>query len=145
MQWLGVLWMSSRISYANFKGIGALAELSLVAIAPLVSAVGAVLAGRIYFLARAGNSAERQHLTAKSGTCCYGEDGGPAASQQCENFSWPADTAPRLPPLSGGDAEVTRSPPFRAIFGTPLPKSPRSALAEKTAFFNHDDQETGVL
>jgi hypothetical protein len=137
MQWLGWIWMSTRISYANFKGVGALLELFLVASAPIVSAVGAVLAGRIYFLTRAGTRAELYPLAGE--TYSKASQSYSAAPQQCGMLSWPAAPAPPPPPLSGGNAEPHRSPPFRGIFCTPLPKSPRSALAERTPHFNLEE------
>jgi hypothetical protein len=140
MQWL-VLWMNTRIGYANFKGAGALLELTLVASAPIVSAVAAVLAGRIYFLSRAASRAELHPLVGSSTGETYGKQSQTYASagQYCGMLSWPSAPAPPAPPLCGGVAEPARSPPFRAIFGTPLPKSPRSALAERTPLFHHEE------
>lgn len=148
MQWLGWWWMTSRISYANLKGVAELLEVLLVAVAPIVSAVGAVLAGRIYFQSRAGSHAERHPLRSSATGECYSKDGqgGAAASappHQCgttpgDFLAWP--TAPAMPlPLVQGGHDVTRSPPFRAIFGTPLLKSPRSALAERTPNFHLEE------
>lgn len=134
MQWI-MWWMNTRISYANFKGIGALLEVFLVASAPIVSALGAVLAGRIYFLARSGLRSELHPLMGSGETHKESQ----AAPQQYGMLSWPSATAPPPPPLSGWNAEPHRSPPFRAIFGTPLPKSPRSALAERTPLFHHEE------
>jgi len=148
MQWW-MWWMSTRISYAG-AGIEALLELFLVGTAPLVSAVGAVLAGRIYFLSRAGSNGELHPLVGSATGACYGKDShshGHAASSPQEKgmLSLPAAVGPRVPPLSGADAKPMRSPPFRAIFGTPLPKSPRSALAERTPLFNNSEEPGAVL
>jgi len=137
MQWMGFMWMSTRMSYANFKGIGFLLENILVASAPIVSAVGAVLAGRIYFLSRAATRAELHPLL---GSGQDGKDGQKLSSppQQYGMLSWPSAPAPPPPPLSGGFIESTRRLPFGAIFSTPLPKSPRSALAERTPIFTNE-------
>ena len=35
MQWMGFMWVSTRMSYANFNGIGLLLESLLVASAPI--------------------------------------------------------------------------------------------------------------
>jgi len=135
MQWMGFMWMSTRMSYANFNGIGLLLESLLVASAPIVSVVGAVLAGRIYFLSRAVTRAELYPLLGSGPS--LGKDGHKLSSPPQQYF-WPSAPAPPPPPLSGGVLEPTRSSPFRAIFGTPLPKSPRSALAERTPIFTNE-------
>jgi len=135
LQWMGFL-MNTRIGYANFKGVGAILELVLVASAPIVSAVGAVLAGRIYFLARA-TRAELHPFAGcahEKGAACTKDSAAPqSVPEQCGMMSWPTAPTQPAPPLS--IAEPSRSPPFRAIFGTPLPKSPRQALAERAPVF----------
>jgi len=135
MQWMGFMWMSTRMSYASLKGIGFLLENLLVASAPVVSAVGAVLAGRIYFLSRAATRAELHPLLGSGDT--LGKDG-QKLSSPTQQYFWPSAPAPPPPPLSGCCIESIRRPPFGAIFGTPLPKSPRSALAERTPIFTND-------
>jgi len=137
-------WLNTRINYAGFKGLGPLLELFLVAGAPLVSAIGAVLAGRIYFLARSASRAEMFPLVGPGVGESYSKASHASGSaalppQQCGMLSWPTAPAQPRPPLSGVNAEPIRSPPFRAIFGTPLPKSPRSALAERAPLFCHDE------
>jgi len=133
-------WMNTRISYANIRGVGALLEIFLVASAPIVSAVGAVLAGRIYFLSKAGSHAELHPLVGSATGATYGKDSyGRSDAASSSGLSLPAALAPHPPPLSGCDAKPMRSPPFRAIFGTPLPVSTRAALAERTPDFNTEE------
>merc|ERR1719491_2791969 len=132
--------MNTRISYANISGVGALLEIFLVASAPIVSAVGAVLAGRIYFLSKAGSHAELHPLVGSATGATYGKEShGYSDAASSSGLSLPAALAPHPPPLSGCDAKPVRSPPFRAIFGTPLPVSTRAALAERTPDFNTEE------
>lgn len=139
MQWW-VWWMNARISYANVKHAGTLLELFLVASSPIVSAVGAVLGGRIYFLSRAGSHSELHPLVGSATGTTYGKESyGHSDAASSSGLSLPAALAPHPPPLSGCDAKPMRSPPFRAIFGTPLPVSTRAALAERTPCFNTEE------
>jgi len=152
MQWW-VWWMNSVvtftgvqaqhwswISYANARHAGTLLELLLVASAPIVSAVGAVLAGRIYFQSRAGSHSELYPLVGSATGATYGKDShGCSDAASSSGLSLPAALAPHPPPLSGCVAKPIRSPPFRAIFGSLLPVSTRAALAERTPCFNTEE------
>merc|ERR1719401_1107547 len=121
--------MSGRLSYSNPHGFGSILQAVLVSSAPIYSAAGAILACRICLQNRNGCGELAPLLGPLTGY--YDKETHCQAAAQ-DLLCWPHAMPQQPPPLSGESSGQARSPPFRAIFSTQLPKSPRSALAEKT-------------
>mmetsp|Transcript_85338 Transcript_85338/g.133330 ORF Transcript_85338/g.133330 Transcript_85338/m.133330 type:complete len:220 (+) Transcript_85338:75-734(+) len=133
LQSLGFLWASARFHpYANLHNLSSILQSLLVSSAPIFSAAGAVIAGRIFLQSRANSHDELiPLLRSTKGYSRYSDKDGNCKGGAQDLLTGPESTSRQQLPLSGGACLPTGSPPFQAIFSTRLPKSPRTALAEK--------------